>query len=267
MLDLLQEFHIYQHTMAISLGMPRLFMLCMVAPFFGPAVISGQISTVLVFSLYLVVHPLVQSQIPAALPASGAEMAFMALLMGKEVLLGLIVGWLASVPFWAAQSGGFFIDNQRGASMAEMADALSGEQTSPLGILFLQALIYIFFVSGAFLTFLGLMYASYVVWPVTSFLPLPTLAATLLFADEADWIMVHMLLLAGPIAVACLLIDFALGLMNRFASQLNVYILAMPIKSGVTAFIMLVYIGKFSDTASGLFQHIHTVIRRLQGLW
>ena len=248
MLEELRELQIYQHLMAFALGSPRLFTMCIVAPFFGTAVVSGQIRTALVFALYLVLHPMMQAQMPE-FPASMADAAFLALLLAKEILLGFLIGWLASIPFWAAQSGGFFIDNQRGASMAEGADALTGEQTSPMGILFLQTLIYVFFVSGGFVAFMSLVYTSYVVWPVTSLLPPLSQATALLFASETDWLMAHMLLLAGPIVVACLLIDISLGLMNRFASQLNVYVLAMPIKSGVAALILLVYVGQLSSNA------------------
>lgn len=264
--DVLREFEVYRHLIAVAIGMPRIFMLCLIAPFFGSAVVSGQLRAALVFAIYLVLHPLVQSRMPAGLPASAGEMAFLGLLLVKEIFLGLLLGWIAGIPFWAAQSGGFFIDNQRGASMAEGSDALSGEQTSPVGILLLQGAIYIFFISGAFLSFLGLVYSSYLVWPVASLLPVMNRAAAMLFAEQAGWLMLYMLLLAGPIAIACLLVDVSLGLVNRFASQLNVYVLAMPIKSGVASFILLVYFGMLSANAPALYRHIQATLLRLQGL-
>ncbi len=264
--DWLREFEVYQHLLAASVGMPRLFILCMIAPFFGSAVVSGQLRTALVAAIYLLLHPLVQSQMPAELPATGYEVALMGLLVGKEIILGFFLGWLAGIPFWAAQSGGFFIDNQRGASMAEGSDALSGEQTSPTGILFLQGIIYLFFVSGSFLAFLGLVYSTYLIWPVMDFFPHINWPTAMLFAGQAGWLMLYMLLLAGPVIVACLLIDVSLGLVNRFASQLNVYILAMPIKSGVASFILLVYFGMLGSNAPVLYQHIQATLLRLQGL-
>jgi type III secretion protein T len=88
----------------------------------------------------------------------------------------------------------------------------------------------------------------------------------MLFAEQAGWLMLYMLLLAGPIVVACLLIDFSLGLVNRFASQLNVYVLAMPIKSGVASFILLVYFGMLGANAPVLFRHLQTTVLRARGL-
>ena len=264
--DWLRELGAYQHLIAVVAGMPRLFVLCMIAPFFGSAVVSGQLRTALVAAIYMILHPLVYSQMPAALPATAGEVVLIGLITAKETLLGFLLGWLAGIPFWAAQSGGFFIDNQRGASMAEGSDPLSGEQTSPIGSLFLQGTIYIFFVSGAFLSFLGLIYSSYILWPVNSFMPHISSATALLFAEQVGWLMLYMLLLAGPIVVACLLIDISLGLVNRFASQLNVYILAMPIKSGVVSFILLVYFGMLGANAPAMYAHIQATLLRLQGL-
>jgi type III secretion protein T len=39
----------------------------------------------------------------------------------------------------------------------------------------------------------------------------------------------------------CFLVDFGMGLMNRFAPQLNVFFLAMPVKSGLSMALMTVY--------------------------
>lgn len=264
--EMLREFDCYRHLAAATVGMPRIFTMCLIAPFFGPAVVSGQLRTALVVAIYLVLHPLIADQMPAELPASTGETAFLILLLAKEIFLGFLLGWTAGIPFWAAQSGGFFIDNQRGASMAEGTDAMSGEQASPVGILFLQGTMYFFFVSGAFLAFLGLLYSSYLVWPAAELLPVVNRATAILFAEQAGWLMLYMLLLAGPIAIACLLIDISLGLVNRFASQLNVYILAMPIKSGVASFILLVYFGMLHMHAPALFQHIQATLLRLQGV-
>lgn len=112
-----------------------------------------------------------------------------------------------------------------------------------MGQLLFQSLTCLFYASGAFLAFVGVIYASYELWPVARPLPAEfTMALPLYFAGKVGWLMGHMLL-AGPISVACLLTDISLGLVNRFASQLNVYVLAMPIKSGLAAFLICFYFG------------------------
>lgn len=269
--QLVQALDLYRHLTAILLGMPRLFTLVLVAPFFGASVVTGQLRLVLVLALYLPLHPaVVESVMPEASLSAAMSLETggrLALLLCKETLLGLMLGFLAGIAFWAVQSAGFFIDNQRGASMAEGADILSGDQSSPMGQLLFQSLTCLFYSSGAFLAFIGVVYASYEFWPVT--LPLPpefSMTLPLYFAGKVGWLMGHMLLLAGPISVACLLADISLGLINRFASQLNVYVLAMPIKSGLAAFLLCFYFGLLLSHAPELFGFIRESILTLPNL-
>ena len=187
--------------------------------------------------------------------------------LGSAVVMGQIRLLLVLALYLPLQSAGFFMDNQRGASMAEGTDILSGDQSSPLGQLLFQSLVYIFYTSGAFLAFVGLVYASYGIWPVTQLLPLDVpQGAPLYFAEKVGWLMGHMLLLAGPIAAACLLTDVALGLINRFASQLNVYVLAMPIKCGIAAFLLCFYFGLLLSHAPELFDFTRESILKLNNL-
>ena len=49
------------------------------------------------------------------------------------------------------------------------------------------------------------------------------------------------MLLAAPMLIALFLSEFGLGLINRFAPQLNVFFLSMPIKSAVAVLILIFY--------------------------
>ncbi|QIK37771.1 hypothetical protein GWK36_06985 [Caldichromatium japonicum] len=46
-------------------------------------------------------------------------------------------------------------------------------------------------------------------------------------------------LLAAPVIIAMFLSEFALAMISRFAPQMNVFVLAMPVKSGVGMLILL----------------------------
>lgn len=114
-----------------------------------------------------------------------------------------------------------------------------------------------------------MVYASYEIWPVTQLIPLSVfkdIHLPLFFAGRVSWLLLMMLLLSGPIVVACLLTDVSLGLINRFASQLNVYVLAMPIKSGVAAFLMLFYFMMLLSNATGLFDGVKADFEQLRRL-
>jgi type III secretion protein T len=183
----------------------------------------------------------------------------------KELIIGVIIGFFLGILFWAAQSLGALIDNQRGASMAQGADPLSGEQLSPFGSLFFQFAAMLFFTSGAFTSFIGMLMESYAIWPI--FEPMPALTGTALYdlmILQADVIMRLAVLLAAPILALCFLTDFGLGLINRFAQQLNVFVLSMPIKSAVALLVLTVYGLTILTTFQGGIQSMDLVFLNLR---
>lgn len=266
---LFREFQIYNNLLAILLGMPRLFVIVQIVPFMAGSILTGQLRATVVLSCYLVLHPTILAQLSPHDAFSTALLLNFVGLAIKEALIGFLLAYLAGIVFWVVQCAGFFIDNQRGAGQASVTDPLAGEQTSPIGSFLFQGATYMFFSTGAFLAFLGLIYASYEIWPVTSLLPADVfrdMRIPVFFAKKVAYMMTHVMLLAGPVVVACLLTDVSLGLINRFASQLNVYVLAMPIKSGVAAFLLLLYFGMVMSGTLNMFHDIDADVQYLRML-
>ena len=250
-----------EHLLAFLLGTPRLYMLMQTAPFMGGTLVTGQLRFTIVLACYMVLHPMLLGQLPAWDGLTLASGLHVGVLIAKEVFLGMLMGFLAGMMFWTLQCAGFFIDNQRGAGQAT--------ETAPTGSFFFQSAVYVFFSTGAFLTFLGMVYASYECWPVTSVLPSgfferPSLP--LFFAEKVGDLALDMVLLSGPVVVACLLTDISLGLINRFASQLNVYVLAMPVKSGLASLLLIFYFSMLMTGAVSMFDSFGQDLRYLQVL-
>ena len=225
-----------------------LFLLCLVrplaafrtAPLLGATVMPPQTLNSFGIALCLLIYPVAAVGAPQQIPLSWLLLP----LVVKELFIGLIIGFFLGILFWTAQSLGLLIDNQRGASMAQGADPLAGDQMSPFGSFFFQFAAMLFFASGAFTSFLGMIMESYAIWPVLA--PLPSLTGSgmqNLLLLQADMVLRMAVLLAAPILALCFLTDFGLGLINRFAQQLNVFVLSMPLKSLVALFVLSVYAG------------------------
>lgn len=243
-LDWLKEIGVEKLLFAISLGMPRLFAIFTVTPFLGGGILTGPLRTAIVIPLMLFIYPTLPDAdtLTAGMGSTEATLLIVAL-MAKEVFIGFALGFLVSMLFWAVQSAGFLMDNQRGASQAQTTDPISQESTSPLGSFLFQVLVYMFFSSAAFMGFLTLCFSSFVLWPVGELIPWPSsIKLPILFAEQVSWLALYMFLLSAPIVIACFLSDFCLGLINRFAQQLNVFILSMGVKSGATAFLIFIYL-------------------------
>ncbi|MCD8351842.1 MAG: type III secretion system export apparatus subunit SctT [Planctomycetaceae bacterium] len=224
---------------SVAVLMARWVPVLRLAPFFGLTNMANMIKNTIALALALGLLPVAFATAPSGLGFNAYTVA----VTMKEAFLGLILGYMIAIFFWIAQSIGFMVDNQRGSAMAEIADPLSQEPSSPTGNLLFQGAVMLFITGGGFLTFIGVCYASYEVWPMWSFWPsLGGPEAERFFVGQIDLYMRFTLLMASPVIFTCFLVDFGMGLMNRFAPNLNVFFLAMPIKCAVALFILLLYL-------------------------
>ena len=159
----------------------------------------------------------------------------------KEFAIGFVFGYMIGWIFWMITAVGDLIDNQRGAAIAASIDPLQGTETSPLGNLFSQAFVTYFFSIGGMLIILQVLYTSYNLWPVTEALPILSSEFPALILRIFDHAMRMMFVLAAPVVAIMFLSEFALAMVSRFAPQIQVFILAMPIKSGVAIAILVFY--------------------------
>jgi type III secretion protein T len=190
--------------------------------------------------------PIVPLQLAHAAELSALSGAALVMLGLKEVVIGFLIGFCVAMPFWAIEMAGTVIDTVRGSSMASVLNPLLGEQSSVFGILFSQILVVIFFVSGGFNTMLAALYASYASVPTLAPLALMSSSGASLatFMGQQWQAMLEMSVsFALPSMVVMVLVDVALGLVNRSAQQLNVFFVAMPIKSGMALFVLAISLG------------------------
>ena len=227
--------------------MVRPSIIFLIVPFLSTGVISGALQLTMTFALVLPLAPMI---IPTFIENPPGNSHLMLILL-KEAMIGMVFGLIAGIPFWIAEGVGFIVDNQRGTSMASVFNPLSGESTSPLGVLLNIASTALFFVSGCFIVFLSVFYGSYLLWPIDAVLPHFDERFINYFLGIGDHLLRSIVLYASPMLVVMFLSDLGLGLMNRFAQQLNVFTISMPVKSGLALFILSLYVtilfGFFKD--------------------
>lgn len=225
----------------VAFTVPRMMSALLISPFFGDQFIQGMARQVVIISLSLMAIP-VTLQTEITVPQTSFWPLFLLGVLVKEIAIGMLIGFGTGLVFWIAEGTGFFIDNQRGSSMAEMFDPMSGGSSSLFGVLFTKVLGVLFFLGGGFFAFLTIMYDSYQTWPVFSYFPQfqPTFAMASL--NLLDGIMSLIVTYAAPIIIAMFIAEFGLGLMNRFSPQLNVFFLAMPVKSGIASVLIVFYL-------------------------
>ncbi|MGQ5524524.1 type III secretion system export apparatus subunit SctT [Chitinimonas sp. PSY-7] len=206
-------------------------------PLFNPATLGGSLirNTLALMATLPVLPLLLPMTVPDPVNASGTYI----MLLTSELVVGLLLGFSAAIPFWAVDMAGFVLDTLRGASMAGVFNPLAGGQSSPLGAFFSQLLTVLFLVLGGFRALLDALFHSYTLLPPgeswqwsTQFIPF--------LAREWQTLYTLALGFAMPALVMMVLVDLALGLLNRSVQQLNVFSLSMPIKSVIVLLMLII---------------------------
>ncbi len=228
-----------QWMSAVFYAIPRMLAMFSILPMFNRQALPGllRIGTAFAFSIFIV-----PSLVEPALTTPLQGMRLLAVML-KEAAIGFFLGFLIALPLWAMDIMGAYIDNQRGASIAATINPLTGHDTSPLGELFSQAALVYLLMTGGLLLVLELIYASYQAWPVYQMLPrfsdqMPVVLLGLM--DRLMWLAV---LLSAPVIFSMFLAEVGLGIVSRFVPQLQVFFLAMPVKSAIAIFVFTVYVG------------------------
>ena len=82
---------------------------------------------------------------------------------------------------------------------------------------------------------------------------------------QLDTLVRTALLLSAPAIIAMFLAELGLALISRFAPQLQVFFLAMPIKSALALFVLVMYMGTLLDySGEWMREHWRSVIPFLQ---
>jgi type III secretion protein T len=225
---------------SIALCLPRIVAAFLVIPLLNGQTMPALVRNSFFVSLAVLIYPLA-----AAVPLRDVATAAWPLIIVKELFIGSLLGFMFSSVFWAISAAGNLIDTKVGSNFAAVVDPLQGHQTTLTGELLTQLAAWAFMASGAFRLFLQILMTSYTTWPVAELLPRLAPRAEKLVTDEFAGLLTLALLLAAPALVVMSLLDLTLGLMNRYAQQLNVVSLTMPIKAWVGIFIVLLSLGTF----------------------
>lgn len=215
------------------LTLARIVPILVLAPFMGGKNFPVPIRIMFSSALVLLFLPKNLVSIQANIPYN---LVFVGLLL-KELLIGIVLGFLAAVPFFIVQMSGSFIDHSRGSSALQVNDPITQSQTGPVGILFNYVLLAVFFgLNGPFFFFDGLA-QSYALIPVDQLVSPLLLAPTGPYWKQASTLAGFMFALsvqlAAPAIIGILFTDLFLGIANRLAPQVQIVFLGISLKSWV----------------------------------
>lgn len=229
--------------LAFGITLPRVIGAFLMLPLMTPETVPATVRNSFMASLALVAMPVALGG--TALDAvTVPDWPFIVL---KELFLGAAIGFVFGIVFWAFGAAGNLLDSQVGMALAAVFDPIQGHQTSLHGEFMSEFAAMLFMASGAFLIFLDLLISSYALWPVTSYYPELHRSGIAFFTGQFSYLMTTLLVLAAPAIVLMMLIDLSFGLVNRYAPQLNVFALTMPIKAWLATAVLMLSLGVYVE--------------------
>ncbi|MEH7222573.1 flagellar biosynthetic protein FliR [Bacillus sp. JJ1566] len=192
---------------------------------------------------------------------------FYIMLILKEAMVGLLIGLIAYMIFAAIQIAGGFIDFQMGFAIANVIDPQTGAQSPLMGqYLYTFALLFLLAINGHHLLLDGIFYSYEFIPMEQATLPFgnDNLVEFVLRAFSTMFIIAFQM--SMPVVGALFLVDIALGIVARTVPQLNVFVVGLPLKIGVSFVVMLIAISMMFMLVGKLVDNMLYTMRGLMEL-
>jgi flagellar biosynthesis protein FliR len=196
-----------------------------VAPFFSSKTFPVRAKAALVIIMSYVALPVVGDAVEV--PTSLGAVAF-AMLVGKEVLIGLAFGLVAQMLFAAVQVAGSLIDINAGFAIASVLDPTSNMNITILGRYYNLVATAAFLAIGGHQWLITGIVESFSLAPVLEMPNIDGIIGGVL--ARADDIFLVALMIGAPILVTLFVSDAALGILARAVPQMNIFIVGLPLK-------------------------------------
>ncbi|MDI4231925.1 type III secretion system export apparatus subunit SctT [Bradyrhizobium sp. Arg237L] len=248
----------------LALATTRAVGIVLILPVFSRISFGGLLRTALTLALAApIVGYATDSLADLQRPMRTIQLCLIAL---KELFVGVTIGFMMSIPFWAIQIVGEIIDVQRGVS-SEVApvDPSSRSPASAMGLFLSLCGIALFVAADGLQTVVDMLYRSYAIWPLRSYIPQIDTNSALASLALLDRLMRFGLLVGGPAVIFLLLIDISVLLVGRFAPQFKPFDLAPAIKNVGFALFIAVYATFLFDYMRAEIATVPSVIQLLEG--
>ncbi len=186
--------------------------------------------------------------------------------LAGEIVIGFIIGISVQLIFAGIQLGGQVIGFQMGLSVANVLDPLTNSQVSVTARFNDIMAMLIFLAVNAHYMFLRVIAESFQILPPLAFQFTRSLMDRLIVL--AGNMFVIAIKVAAPVMGVLLLTSIALGLIARTVPQLNVFIVAMPLKIIIGLVIMGVsasLVASFFISEFNTMGHIILILLRAAG--
>ena len=231
----------------------------MLAPVFGARGVPGVVRLGLAASLSVIVYPLISAGKP---PIPMELLPYVAVVI-KEVLVGLVIGFVIYTLTAVLQGAGQLIDFQMGFTMGAAIDPVYGVQSPMMGNFQMILATMILLATNSHHYLIAAMVKSYAYIPINpSNLP----SHYSFYAQLVTHVFALAIQIAMPVFGALLVSDVGVGLLSRTVPQLNIFSIVFPVKIIFGFIIFYLSVPFFGESVSHLFNmNMSWVLELYQG--
>ena len=222
----------------------------MAMPMIGTRLVPARIRLAFAVVVTLAIAPV----LPAMPVVEGVTFAAY-LLIAQQIIIGVAMGFILQLLFQAFILAGQMISMQMGLGFASLADPVNGVSVAAVGQFYLMLVMLLFLSMNGHLVVFEVMVESFRTMPVA----MVGFDTELFYriAIWGVWMFAAAVVVSLPAVTAILIVNFAFGVMNRAAPQLNIFSLGFPFTMLFGLVIVFISLSGFlpqyeSITAEGL---------------
>jgi len=196
--------------------------------FFSPIYNQASLPLIIKIGLALVIAFAIFPTINSSQPALPDNLINFILIVFKELAIGFLIGYVATLAFGAFVMGGGLISTEMGLTMAELVDPLSGDHVSPIAqLLQIVALILFFSINGHH-WLINALVLSYKTVPITGVIELGFSMGKIM--NLFNGLFVSAIKIAAPIMIVLGLTVVVSGFLARSTPEINIFLIIFPMK-------------------------------------
>lgn len=203
----------------------RVSMFISLAPFYSMRGVPNQVKVGLSFFVSLLLFPVTK---PQEALVYNTIMGY-ALIVAKEALTGLLIGFSVSICSGIITFAGRIIDMETGFSMANLMDPTTKEMSSVSGVLYQYMVTLILMVSGMHRYLIQALAETFILIPVNGAVFNTDKLLEAMITFMTDYISIGFRICL-PVFAVMLLLNAVLGIMAKVSPQMNMFAVGIQLK-------------------------------------
>ncbi len=183
-----------------------------------------------------------------------------AMLLGLEMLIGLVMGYMLNLFFMLVYTAGQLIDMQMGFGMANVLDPQTGVSVPMIGGVLNIMMMLVFISVGGFERLIMVFNLTLIHIPIGEVVLVPEIAVVA--AQTFSQVFLLAVQMALPIIASGLLGEAIMGMVVRTVPQMNMFVIGMPLKVLLGILMLMFVLPVYVEMMGGVFDEMFIAIER-----